>query len=162
MIPMYTKADLDEFFATRNAFNLTADKLEKRVNAILVLILDLFKVKLDWWSYRYYGGESDVPPLPTIEEDDDLEDQFSWHVCIKGNSEKLATEEWDYGDGFPIKFLFMTDDEIKQIVSSDIEETLKLMSKEKEQQKIYREKQKELNKKLMAAKKQIKKELGIK
>ena len=159
---MYSQKDLVDYFATEKAYNVNSGKLENRVQYIVDLVLKTFGLKLDWWAFDYYEDSDGPQPTPQINEKDSVEDEFHWYVCTKGGCDAMTTDNWDYGTGFPIKFLFMEDSEIVEIIRSDIQADKENKISEKAKRKLYLEKKKELDQRLAKEAKKIKKELGIK
>jgi len=157
---MYTHEDLTAYFDAKRLLNSVTNDMRHRVHQIAKLICSAFGRKLDWWDWDY-SEDSYGKCEPQIAEDDELKDEFSWVINCKG-SNNLATDYWDYSDGFPIEFLFMDDEEITKVVKTEIAKDKASKAEEKAKQKEKQSKQAEFKKKLAIEEKRLKKELGIK
>lgn len=159
----YKDKDLVEYLQSKKTYDAQAGKLEKRVQELVDLVLKTCNVKLSWWAYKYYEDSDMDPPLPDLKESyTDFEEEFPWFICTQGSRDALATDEWDYGDGFPIKFLFMNDNDIVKMITRQIKETKDAKAEKKQKQKVYLQKKKQFAALMAAEEKKIKKKLGIK
>ena len=80
---------------------------------------------------------------------------------IYSRKANLATSNWNYSDGFPLRFLFMNDDEIVQVVQEDRRQDLEQKKLKKQKSADNDENFQKLKKLLSNEEKRLKKELGV-
>ncbi len=171
---MYSESDIQNYFETKKANDKELDKLSKRVEEVLEIIFVAFKkswashYQLTYWNYQYRESlDHDFNPPPEISENYNPEEEFTLSICLDpcGDDGEWGfgrTYYWDYAQGFPIKFLFMKDEDILNHVAEEIKKTKAKSVEKKRKQKEYKAKKKKLDARLAKEKKRLKEELGIK
>lgn len=148
---------LEDYYSVREKHDEALGKLETETQRIVTIIKKIFKMGKDvWWAYNYYENAG---PLPRPLEDN----KTTFPIFIEGEAD---SGEWDYSNGFPVKFFDMTDQEIIDYLQKEIAKNMEREAKEIELQKKKAELRKKKKAKLIetAAKKLTKEEkkaLGI-
>jgi peptide methionine sulfoxide reductase MsrA len=170
---MYTKEDWERvqekhkvYEEAKLNFEQCRELLEKRVGEIVGLICKIFGKRYPSWVFGEYFDDDDN--YGGLVFPDSLEEFLRLAVEVEGIGMNIETESYhcDYTEGFPAKFLFMDNEEIKKFVRKQRDETKAyrevVNAKNKKEKATLDERKKELTRRLNEAKKIIEKELGIK
>lgn len=151
---MYTEEDLAKYKLERANFKKAAEKLNKECNKLYIRCEEISKLIFKAFGSKGHSvGDVDTeyidsPQFPSGEEE--------FHYPLVVNGKPLLCWDWDYSQGFPVQFLFMTNKEVTACLKGNIKESKaqEAFAKEQEAKETLKNK-----KKLLA---QLKKELGEK
>ncbi|HUU86704.1 MAG TPA: hypothetical protein VMX17_03030 [Candidatus Glassbacteria bacterium] len=133
-----SKKDVTKYLDAINKAEKLANPIIDRIDTVLRIIWKVFKIR-DWakTSWRF----SDESKMTILK---DMLKELGGHGTILfevlTHLADQETDEWDYCEDFPIEFLFMKDEEIKDKIESQIEKTNNRINSEENNKKKLREK----------------------
>lgn len=116
----YTEKDIKNYLTAQAAFNTETQKFDNRVEHVLKVIAKVFSAKLEYW-YFHNAEEGERGTC----RDYVLTSTDKWtevDYILESKPKILSTGAWDYADGFPRMFLFMTDKEIEDFIKKEIKD----------------------------------------
>jgi len=146
------KEDFDDLVEQFERYQEKESLVSDRIGEIIGLIARVCGVILDAWEFPdctfSFSG---------IFDENETDIQYSFYGssitqsetdnCLYGSSiTQLETDNCSYGECFPKCFLFMSNDEIEKIITSQIEAT-KLKAEEKKRKRKAKKKEKNAKKK---------------
>jgi hypothetical protein len=143
---MYTEEDIVAHQAANQAMSECNKKLNERVTEIVNVIAEAFGKKKNPGWHWLDDGDGDSGPSTYDLYNNDHETQVSFCMPHGG---KYETDSWDYSQGFPKKFLFMKDEDIKAHILKEIEKTAQNKQKKLEQTLLAKEKKTNIAKKAL-------------
>jgi hypothetical protein len=166
----YNLNDWEKLKKSQISFTAAQTELSNHMNFLMERICEIAKLICKTFKKPYKGCEfSDYDFLPDLSNasSSNLE-EFLYVYFFEEPNLEIETSKLDinYFDGFPVKFLFMKNEEIVELLKEQIAQTKAYKEKIKAQrmksQKVDAEKRRELNRRLAKEKIRIKKELGMK
>ena len=123
------RQDIEQYKKVRADFDKMNGDIAERVDEVISAIHNAFGVsrKGNWW---FEDAEEGGVGFPTIPEDETHE--LTVYNDFPNN---ISTDVWDYHDGFPFFFLFLSDEEIIEHVKLDIKKTEENKKKKAEKKK---------------------------
>lgn len=153
---MYTEGDFKHYESSKKVFVELETRLLDRINEVIDVIAKAFgrnRSHFCWYFSDASEGQTGTPEI----------DKESVQYCVEAYSghsyPTMNTHMWSYDQGFPIEFLFMTNQDIADLLEKEINETkaqnekAKITKTLKEQQK--KEKKKQILKKLTPSEKKL-------
>ena len=127
MTNKFTQLDIKTYLDKRAEFHKMKDQLDNRVVEIMFLIAKVFGKKLQsCWYYNAAEGEMGELNITCISTNCD-DEQIDVELWFKNKEyEEMETNNWDYTQGFPKRFLWMNNKEIESLLLSEIKETKRL------------------------------------
>jgi hypothetical protein len=134
---MITKEKWDAFLDLRSKLGSAQGEIEAHIQKSLEIICEIYGGKLDWWQYPSYDCERCDGEINLTGSSIDI-----YVGCDPGLDEEPLYDGDSITCNFPIGFLFISLDEIRELVSSSKEE----QRIEEEEEKAKKKKQREARK----------------
>ncbi|HUU86703.1 MAG TPA: hypothetical protein VMX17_03025 [Candidatus Glassbacteria bacterium] len=126
-----SKKDVTEYLNSLENTKKLAKTIVDRIDTVLRIIWKAFKEKnwenANWWFYCALNVKSNEEKLVNMFKEFSGEGTILFQASVRG---RHITDEWNYYKEFPVEFLFMEDEKIKNKVESQIDKTNKRMEKE--------------------------------
>jgi hypothetical protein len=115
MSNLYTKSNIAEYKKAEKALAKEQQKLEQRIQEVLNVISIFYNDSVKNW-YFPNAMEGEVGTCQDLDGDDEREISLTMNSLFE-----LSFDGWNYNEGFPKKFLFMTDEEIFDFLNAEKE-----------------------------------------
>lgn len=138
---LITKQDVEKYAESLKLVEETKEIITKRVKYVLNFVYTYFGANYNSW--RFNNEDDSIYGRPNINQI--LNDDSIFSICIEDGYHTTYNHNLfkSYNYGFPVKFLYMTDEEILKYLNNqkfEYDETYGKKEKEKELEKLKKEK----------------------
>jgi hypothetical protein len=137
------RLDIARYKDAKRTFEQVQETITTRIDEIIDVIFLAFGKKRSNNHYWYFYDANEEDSLGTLKINDNDEEELSF-VGSSFPRDFQKKSGWDYGIGFPQKFLFMSNDEIIEYIHKEIaneEKKKKLTTKQKKEEAKHKKEQ---------------------